>query len=98
MKIANSHRGSHAPLVHHLRPFITYESPLRTMELVTFVASEDATAGSVMAKHDRIVPRSSGRSHRSCCAFVPYRRSTSMFPVSGAEQLKNSEAHTLAPC
>mmetsp|Transcript_2416 Transcript_2416/g.9800 ORF Transcript_2416/g.9800 Transcript_2416/m.9800 type:complete len:329 (+) Transcript_2416:2466-3452(+) len=97
MKIASSHRGSHAPLVHHFRPLSTYESPTRTMELVTFVASDDATAGSVMAKHDRIVPRSSGRSHRSCCASVPYRRSTSMFPVSGAEQLKNSDAHTLAP-
>ena len=80
MKIANSHRGSHAPLVHHFRPLITYESPLRTMELVTFVASDDATAGSVMAKHDRIVPSKSGLSHRRCCSSVPYRRSTSMFP------------------
>ena len=33
-----------------------------------FVASEDATAGSVMARHERIVPSSSGSSHCRFCA------------------------------
>ena len=36
------------------------------------VASEDATSGSVMAKHDRMRPCSSGTSHRRCCSSVPY--------------------------
>jgi hypothetical protein len=35
------------------------------------VASLDATAFSVMAKHERIAPRSSGSSHRCCCSGVP---------------------------
>jgi hypothetical protein len=35
------------------------------------VASEDATAGSVMAKHEAMSPRSSGTSHRLCCSRVP---------------------------
>ena len=56
------------------------------------VASDEATAGSVMAKHDRISPSSSGCSHRSCCSAVPNIVRTSMFPVSGAEQLQASEA------
>ena len=42
------------------------------MDASTFVASLDATAGSVMAKHERISPRSNGASHRRCCAGVPY--------------------------
>ncbi len=40
------------------------------------VASEDATSGSVMAKHDRTRPCSSGTSHRRCCSSVPYFAST----------------------
>src|SRR5207245_11152076 len=62
-----------------------------------FVASEEATAGSVIAKHDRISPASSGLSHLSFCSGVPYRVSTSILPVSGAEQLKASGAITLPP-
>ncbi len=57
-----------------------------------FVASDEATSGSVMAKQDRISPASSGWSHCFFCASVPYRTSTSMFPVSGAEQLNTSGA------
>ena len=67
------------------------------MALSMFVASELATAGSVMAKHDRISPVSNGRNHRSCCSTEPYRNKTSMLPVSGAEQLNASLAQTLAP-
>ena len=51
------------------------------------VASEDATSGSVIANADRISPSSSGVSQRSCCSGVPNIASTSMLPVSGAEQL-----------
>lgn len=32
----------------------------------------DATAFSVMAKHERMVPRSRGTSQRRCCSAVPY--------------------------
>ena len=40
------------------------------------VASEEATWGSVMAKHDLILPCSKGSSQRSCCARLPYLDST----------------------
>ena len=52
----------------------------------TFVASELATSGSVIAKHDRILPSRSGCSHLSFCAAVPNRAIVSMFPVSGEVQ------------
>ena len=35
------------------------------------VASDDATLGSVIAKHDRTSPRRSGTSHCACCAALP---------------------------
>ncbi len=59
-----------------------------------FVASEDATSGSVIAKAERISPASSGSSHRCFCSGVPNRCSTSMLPVSGAWQLIASGAIT----
>ena len=61
------------------------------------VASEVATSGSVIAKPERISPSSSGRSQRSFCAGVANCESTSMLPVSGAEQLQASEAMWLRP-
>ena len=48
-----------------------------------FLASDEATSGSVMANAERISPASSGFSHRSFCSAVPTRSSTSMLPVSG---------------
>jgi hypothetical protein len=36
-----------------------------------FVASDDATSGSVIAKHERMTPASSGSSHRLRCSDVP---------------------------
>src|ERR671939_1300366 len=54
------------------------------------VASDDATAGSVIAKQERISPSISGLSQRSFCSLLPYRAIVSMLPVSGAEQLKGS--------
>ena len=50
-----------------------------------------------MAKPERISPSSSGSSHCSFCSGVPTRSSTSMFPVSGAEQLRHSDASGLLP-
>ena len=85
-------RGSSAPLVHHLRPVMTYSSPSRSIRVVMLVASEEATSGSVIANPERIVPASSGSSHSCCCAGVPIRCSSSMLPVSGAAQLIASGA------
>ena len=56
MKMQTLVLGSMAPLVHHFRPLITNSSPSLTMEDSMLVASEEATAGSVMAKHDLIQP------------------------------------------
>ena len=63
MKIAMRQRGSPAPEMNHFRPLITYASPLRTMLDRMFVASDEATSGSLIAKHERISPRRSGSSH-----------------------------------
>ena len=56
------------------------------------VASDDATSGSVIPNALRISPSSRGRNHFSCCSAVPNIVSTSMLPVSGAEQLQASDA------
>ena len=64
------------------------ESPSRVMVAEMLLASELDTAGSVIAKQDRIVPSSSGTSHSRCWAAVPNSTSSSMLPVSGAEQLQ----------
>src|SRR5438552_3377088 len=62
-----------------------------------FVASEDATAGSVMRNAERIFPSRSGSHHCFTCSGVPYLRIVSMLPVSGAEQLKISGAQVTRP-
>src|SRR5262249_41229208 len=84
--------GSPMPEVHHLWPLMTYWSPSRTMDDSMFVASDDATFGSVIANAERILPSSKGWSHVFLSSSVPYRSKTSMLPVSGAEQLKTSGA------
>ena len=61
------------------------------------VASLEATSGSVIEKAERISPASSGSSQRFFCSGVPYSESTSILPVSGAEQLKISDAHEIRP-
>ena len=71
MKIRISQRGSGAPEVHHLRPLITYSSPSRSTRASMFVASDEATAGSVIAKAERMRPSSSGSSHWRCCSSLP---------------------------
>src|SRR3954465_671324 len=61
------------------------------------VASEEATAGSVMRNAERIFPSRIGSAHVFTCSGVPYLRIVSMFPVSGAEQLNTSGAHSTRP-
>src|SRR5256885_11473466 len=87
IKIAILQRGSPAPDDHHLRPLMTYSSPSRTIEVSMFVASDEATSGSVIVKADRILPSSKRSSQCRFCSDVPYRFSTSMMPVSGVEQM-----------
>jgi hypothetical protein len=53
--------------------------------------------GSVIANAERMVPASSGSSHMCFCSCVPLLSSTSMLPVSGAEQLNTSGAHSTRP-
>ena len=97
MKIISSQSGLSTPEVHHFRPLMTSESPSRVMVVAMLLASELATAGSVIAKQDRIVPSSSGTSHSRCCAPVPNSTSSSILPVSGAEQLTASDAMAERP-
>ena len=68
MKMRNLQRGSPAPLVHHFWPLMTISSPSTSQVAFMLVASLDATAGSVMAKPERISPSSSGASQRSFCS------------------------------
>ena len=56
------------------------------------VASDEATAGSVIEKQERISPSSSGCSHCCFCSSVANIASSSMLPVSGAEQFMASGA------
>ena len=65
-----------AARVHRARgpPFAAVDdvaaSPSRRMRASMLVASDEATAGSVIAKAERISPSSSGFSHCSFCSFV----------------------------
>jgi hypothetical protein len=78
-------------------PVDDVSSPSRTIDACTLVASLDATAGSVIAKHERISPFESGVSQRACCSGVPYSMSVSMLPVSARLQLKHSGASSERP-
>ena len=62
-----------------------------------FVASDDATSGSVIAKADLVLPSNRGFKYLFFCSSVPYRTNTSMLPVSGAEQLNTSADHIALP-
>ena len=84
MTIMILQRGSFAPDVHHFRPEMTYSSPSRRIVVSMFVASELATAGSVIANAERISPSSSGCSHCFLWSSVANMWSSSMLPVSGA--------------
>ena len=97
MQIITLQRGSPAPEVQCFSPLMTHSSPSRVAEVQMLVASDEATSGSVMPKQDRISPASSGSSHCFFWASLPYLCSTSMLPVSGAEQLKISAANRDLP-
>src|SRR5260370_14815039 len=71
MKMAILQRGSPAPEVHHFRPLMTYSLPARRMLASMLVASEEATAGSVIAKQELISPASRGFRQRSFCFGLP---------------------------
>src|SRR5690349_25053791 len=76
---------------------MTYSLPSRRMCVWIFVASDDATSGSVIRNAERILPSSNGSHHCLFCSAVPYLSSVSMLPVSGAEQLNTSGAHSTRP-
>ena len=71
MRMKNLVRSLQAPEENHLRPLMTYSSPSRRISHWMLVASLDATAGSVMAKAERISPLSNGLSHFSFCSSLP---------------------------
>ena len=71
MKMATLQRGSPMPLDHHLRPLRTTWSPSTTAVACMLVASDEATAGSVMQKTERMSPASSGVSQRFFCSAEP---------------------------
>ena len=86
------HSGRIAPLDHHLRPFTTYSSPSWVIVAEMLVASDEATAGSVIEKQERISPRSSGSSHCCSCSSFANIASSSMLPLSGAAEFITSGA------
>ncbi len=92
MTTSSPQSGFMAPVANHLRPVTTYSSPSRTMRVAMFVASDDATAGSVMQNADRRAASSSGSSQRSRCSGVAKCASSSMLPVSGAAQFRATGA------
>ena len=96
MKTRIRQSGWPTPVVNHLVPLTTTSSPSRVAVASMLVASEEATAGSVIAKPERIRPSSRGTSHSCCCSGVPYLSRTSMLPVSGALQLKTYGARNVA--
>src|ERR1700722_2960207 len=95
--IAISQSGFPGPEMNHFRPLTTHESPSTLALVEIFVASDDATSASVIAKQERILPSSSGTSQRCCCSGVPKAARMPIFPVSGGLQLKTSGAHSLQP-
>ena len=59
-----------------------------------FLASLDATSGSVIAKAERMRPSRSGSNQAFFCSSVANISSSSMLPVSGAAQLIASGANS----
>ena len=62
-----------------------------------FVASEEPTAGSVIANAERISPFKSGVSQSRRIPSLPYMFRISMLPVSGAWQFNTSEENGTLP-
>ncbi len=83
--------ASPAPVMNHLRPVTTKRSPRFSARVLIIAGSEPPPgAGSVIAKEERALPSTIGRSHFSFCAGVPMRASKLMLPSSGAMQLNAS--------
>ncbi len=77
-----------APVMNHLWPWITQRSPFFSARVRIMPGSEPPPgAGSVIAKAERTLPSTIGRSHLSFCAGVPTSASRFMLPSSGAAQL-----------
>ncbi len=77
---------------------MTHSSPSSTALVWIWRASELMTPGSVIANADRISPLQQRFEPRSAfCSGVPTRSSTSMLPVSGAEQFRHSDARRFLP-
>jgi hypothetical protein len=66
---------------------------MRVIAAVMFVASLEATSFSVIAKQERMLPRSSGTSHVCCCSAVPYLRGQSHRHVTAAALLTHFVSH-----
>ena len=67
------------------------------MRVAMLVASDKATSGSLIAKHERSAPESSGSSQRVRCIGLAKTCSNSILPLSGALQLKTSADHGTRP-
>ncbi len=67
------------------------------MRRLMFVASDEATSGSVIENAERISPSSSGERKSCLTCSLPYRLRISMLPVSGAAQFSASDAKLSLP-
>ncbi len=67
------------------------------MRQAMLVASDEATAGSVMPKAERVFASSSGASHARFCSGLAHWCSVIMLGTSGAWQLKASGAQARRP-
>src|SRR5699024_12635324 len=85
--MATRELGWLSQLINHLRPLVTYSSPSRRMLVCILVASEEATSGSLMAKHERISPASKGFIQRSLDYSLANNCRNPMLLLSGALQL-----------
>lgn len=63
MTIANLHLSSPAPDIYHFLPLILYPFSVLLIDVYILVASDDATYGSVIAKHDLISPYNKGNKY-----------------------------------
>ena len=86
-----------APEINHLCPLITQLSPCFTAAVLICVGSEPAASGSVIAKHDLILPSHSGRKYFSFCAGVAKCSNVCMLPSSGACTLRMNDARRVRP-
>src|SRR5690348_11761247 len=81
--------ASAAAEMNHLWPVMTHLLPFFSARVRIIDGSEPPPGrGSVIAKDERTLPSTIGRSHRSFCDGVPTFASTFMLPSSGAWQLK----------